>query len=77
MRSLTVLLFDAEPARQLDIVGGVRLVTHLDPGVAALVHDTPRSVSFISPRCPSDPILISFHPHERAIRTLIVWLFHV
>ena len=77
VRSLTVLLFDAEPARQLDIVGGVRLVTHLDPGVAALVHDTPRSVSFISPRCPSDPILISFHPHERAIHSLIVWLFQV
>ena len=77
VRCLTILFFDAKPARELDIVGGVSLVTHLDPGVAALVHDTPRSVSFVAPRCPSDPILISFHPHERAIHSLIVWLFHV
>ena len=77
VRCLTVLFFDAESARELDIVGGVSLVTHLDPGVAALVHDTPRSVATVAPIPPYDPILISFHPHVRAIHTLIVWLFHV
>ena len=72
MRCLTVLFFDAKSARELDVVGGVRLVTHLDPGVAALVHNTPRSVATVAP----DPILIILHlrAHARTRQTLIVWL---
>ena len=77
VRCLTVLFFDAKSARELDVVGGVCLVTHLDPGVTALVHDTPRSVASIDPIRPYDPVLISFHPHVRARHTLIVRLLQV
>ena len=77
-RRVTVFFLDAKPAGELNVVGRVSLIVHLDAGVTALVYDTPRSVAAIATKAPNDPIIIGLQPaHARARQTFIVWWFRI
>ena len=70
---VTVFFLDAEPSGELDVVGGVCLIVHLDAGVTALVHDTSRGVPTVDTKAP-DPIIIGLRRAQaRARQTFLVW----